>query len=246
MSNAQVFARDVTKGTPKRPCPSCLRQQSCDLLSDVPSGTELCAVALKRRYELRRGETLFRQHDPCSTVYLVRKGSLKTERITPEGQLVITGFQFPGDLLGLASLSATRHVAGGVALETSEVCEFDVERLLALCSTETVLNRWFIRHLGQELQEKDAALCWATRMKCCDRVLRFFVELHDWLSPSDPCPPEPLRMPMTKQDIAMYLHMSPETLSRTLGDLRNEGTLRVSGTTFVLTDIRQARQRTRL
>jgi len=246
MGNAHVLGTDATTIEPQTLCSNCVRQHSCDLLPHVPGAAPLCSVALKRRRRLKRGEALFRQRDPFTAVYLVRTGSLKTERVTPEGQLVVTGFRFPGDLLGLESLSGTYHVAGGVAMEASEVCELDFDRLLSLCSGEPAFNRWLIGCLGQGLQEKDAALCWATRMKCCDRVLRFFVELHDWLAVSEVCPPQSVRMPMTKHDIAMYLHMSPETLSRTMRELRDAGALWVSGSTFVLTDVRQARQRTRL
>jgi CRP/FNR family transcriptional regulator len=227
-------------------CPGCVRQHSCDLVPHLPSGTPLCALALKRRRGLQRGESLFRQHDPFCAVYLLRLGCLKTERVTPEGLLVVTGFRFPGDLVGLESLSGTKHLTSGVALETSEVCEFDVERLLSISSGEPRLIRWIVHRLGQGLQEKDAALYWATRRKCCDRVLRFFVALHDWLGIPEAYPSEPVRIPMTKHDIAMYLQMSPETLSRALGELRDNGALRVTGSAFVLTDVRQARQRTRL
>ena len=227
-------------------CPGCVRQHCCDLVPHVPSGTSLCALALKRRRRLQRGEALFRQHDPLCAVYLLRQGCLKTERVTPEGLLVVTGFGFPGDLVGLESLSGTKHLTSCVALAASEVCEFDVDRLLSISSGEPRLFRWIVRRLGQGLQEKDAALYWATRRKCCDRVLRFFVTLHDWLGIPEAYPPEPVRMPMTKHDIAMYLQMSPETLSRALAELRGKGALRVTGATFVLTDVRQARKRSRL
>jgi CRP-like cAMP-binding protein len=47
-------------------------------------------------------------------------------------------------------------------------------------------------------------------------------------------------------DIAMYLHMSPETLSRAIGELRKPGWLQVRASDFILTDVESARRRTRL
>jgi CRP/FNR family transcriptional regulator len=246
MADAQAFGRESPKAEPSSLCPSCAQQDACDLLRYVPRGTPLCTAALKRRRALQRGDVLFRQYDKLTALYLVRKGSLKTEQVTPSGQLVVTGFCFPGDLVGLESLSGHRQMAGGVALENSEVCEFDVRRLVSLCAQYPALSEWFVRRLGQGLREKDAALCWTTRMKCCDRVLRFFVELNDRLGTSAAHPPGQVQMPMTKHDIAMYLNMSPETLSRTLGALRDEGALRVSGSTFVVMDVELLRQRTSL
>lgn len=245
MGSTHVLELGATTLNSKTRCPNCVLQDTCDLVPHLPSATPLCATALKHRRALHRGELLFRQNDPFTAVYLVRKGSVKTERVTSDGQLVVTGFRFSGDLVGLESLSGAHHVAAGVALEASEVCELDVERLLSRCPGEPALKRWLIHHLGSTLREKDAALCWATRMKCCDRVLRFFVELHDRLAAPERSPHEPVQIPMTKHDIAMYLHMSPETLSRTMGALRDARALRVSGATFVLTDVRQARQQTR-
>jgi CRP-like cAMP-binding protein len=51
---------------------------------------------------------------------------------------------------------------------------------------------------------------------------------------------------MPKQDIATYLQMSPETLSRTIGELRAAGLLTVEGDRFSLPDVQRARVRTRL
>lgn len=170
MGNAHVFGLDAANIESGALCPGCVRQNACDLVPHVPSGTPLFALALKRRRGLQRGEALFRQHDPFSAVYLLSKGCLKTERVTPEGLLVVTGFRFPGDLVGLESLSGTKHLASGVALDTSEVCEFDLERLLSVGSGEPRLLRWIVHRLGQGLQEKEAALYWVTRRKCCDRL----------------------------------------------------------------------------
>jgi CRP/FNR family transcriptional regulator len=193
-----------------------------------------------------RGDYLFHHNAPISTFYLVHKGSIKTERVTPDGQLIVTGFHFAGDLVALESIAATRHATDAIALENSEVCEFDKQSMMALCAQETTVSTWLIQQLGMRLKDKDAASCWATRMKRSDRVLRFFVELHDRLHADSHAPSGRAPKPMTKHDIAMYLHMSPETLSRTIGELRKAGWLQVMASEFILTDVESTRRKTRL
>lgn len=246
MGNAQAFELNSNQVEGLSLRTACPQYNGCDSLCYLPNGTRICNLAFNKRHSIQQGEMLFRQHDPFSVVYLVRKGSIKTERVIPNGQLIVTGFHFPGDLVGLESLAGVRQSASGFALEKSEVCEFNVRRLLSLTAQEPALNTWFIHRLGRSLKQKDTALCWSTRLKCSDRVLRFFVELHDRLKTCESHSAEHVRKPMSKQDIAMYLNMSPETLSRAIGKLRDAGSLRVDTSAFTLTDVQQARQRTRL
>jgi CRP/FNR family transcriptional regulator len=237
MQKSPSLRMDAPGNTHSTTQPSCLHQSKCCINQQLKDASGLCLSALKRRQRLRPRHVLFRQNTPSNTLFLVREGLLKTQRVTPDGQLVIAGFYFPGEIMCLETLDSRRHDTEAVALETSEVCAFDRQRLIDACSREPLLNNWLISRMGRRLQQKEADLCWIMRMNRGDRVLRFFVELHHRLAACASSGECSLPRSMTKHDIALYLHMSPETLSRTIAELRRDSLLDVGRHSFTLRDI---------
>ena len=92
------------------PCLPCALANADDAEGHAP---------LRRR--LHRGEALFREGDPCRSIYAVRSGTFKTVIPGLEGREQVSGFQLAGDVLGLDGLAHGRHASRAVALEDSEV-----------------------------------------------------------------------------------------------------------------------------
>jgi CRP/FNR family transcriptional regulator len=237
------LAQDYSLGPVIDYCSGCGRQQQCLLGQHLPY--PLGTGTVQRRETLSAGSALFRQGAPFRSLFMVCRGAVKTQRVTPEGGMVVTAFHLPGEFVGLDALGEPQHCCDALTTVDAEVCKLNVARLFAQCASRPAIHAWLIACIGAYLRQKDADLSWATRMRTDDRVLRFFVGLHRRLNgPLDVlCK---TFLPMKKQDIARYLHMTPETLSRNLARLRDDGLLQLQDDHFTLPDPQRALAVTRL
>src|SRR3546814_12972175 len=84
---------------------------------------------IKERVRLAKGAALYSLGDPVEAIVGMRYGSLKTQVQNAGGQMQITGFLLPGEVVGLDSLSDERHNSHAIALEDSEVCVIRLDEM---------------------------------------------------------------------------------------------------------------------
>lgn len=224
----------------------CPQYESCFLVRLSSDGAGDCATAMQPRRAVEGGDFLFHHNRPFSAVYLISEGAVKTERVTPEGEQLVTGFHFAGDIVGLEAISDTLYPCDAIAIADSRVCKLNFVQLLRLCSSHPDMLSWFMSNIGQHARRKDVDLSWSLGMNGRLRVLRFFMDLNKRLAASGTGQNEPAIMPMKKQDIARYLHITPETLSRVLADLRKQDLLHINRSRFQLPNPARAQQLTQL
>lgn len=227
-------------------CKTCTQREHCFLTSPLPTEDGDCAAAVQRRHRVARGAKLYHRNARFSSLYQVCSGALKTQRETPEGSLVITGFFLPGDVVGVEAIADTRYPCDAIAISDCEVCQLNFANLLTLCARRPGVHAWLLSRIGLYMRRKDTDLSWATGLQTHQRVLRFFLDMHQRLASEARVAATPIALPMQKQDIARYLHMTPETLSRNLARLRGQGLLQVEQDRFVLPDAVQARRLTEI
>jgi CRP/FNR family transcriptional regulator len=96
-------------------------------------------VATRRK--VKRGDTLFRNGEPFTSLYAIRTGFFKTCVTTEDGRDQVTGFQMAGEIIGLDGIVNDHHTCDAVALEDAEVCVMPFDRIEELsrevgrCST---------------------------------------------------------------------------------------------------------------
>jgi CRP/FNR family transcriptional regulator len=201
---------------------------------------------VQRRCSVPAGEFLFRRGERFSTVYLVCDGAIKTERVTPDGCQLVTGFYLGGEMVGLEALGGECYPCDAVTTTRSRVCKLDFERLLRLCPAKPEMHAWVMSKIGFYARKKDEDLSWSMGMSTHRRVLRFFFELYEQLKWSASVQDGAISLPIKKQDIARYLHIAPETLSRSLAELRKQNLLSIERGYFLLLDPGRAEQLTQL
>ena len=226
-------------------CHTCHMQPGCrraGLLSAAASDGQ--GIAGRRR-SLRCGERLYSRNAPFKVLFQICSGALKTQRETIDGDLVVTGFFLPGDIVGGDAIAARRFPSDAVATTDCEVCELDFEGLLSVSACTPELTAWLFSQLSSYAQRKDSDLSWPCGRATHLRVLRFFLDLSERLGQAAPGHQLTCDLPMRKQDIARYLCMTPETLSRNLLALRRDGLLQLGHKCFTLPDAARAYQITR-
>ena len=217
-------------------CDTCCAGDLCLFAEGLTVGAGEWERIVQPHGEVRAGRRLYQRNSPLKYIYLVCSGCIKTQRDTPDGSLVISGFHLPGDLLGIDAINNDRYTADAVATVDSEVCRFDYAQLLTHCASHPKIAAKMMTHVTLYAARKVEELVWMMGLDAQRLVLRFFLRLHDSICLQGGSDRETVRIPMRKQDIAHYLRMTPETFSRNLAALRRDGLLELQKNHFVFPD----------
>ena len=236
----------IRKPSVSAECETCSLHPGCLLGQPLPEEDGECAEVVQREMRVAAGDTLFRRSDPFRSVYVVCAGAVKTQRVTAAGDLVVTGFCLPGDIVGFESLGSREHSYDAVATAPARLVRLDVERLLGLCANKPAVYTWVMERIGHLLRRKDVDQAWAKGLQTDGRILRFFLDLHERTRPVAADNTLEGQLPMRKQDIAHYLNITPETLSRNLSVLRRKRLLFITHSRYALPNLEQARQLTQV
>jgi CRP/FNR family transcriptional regulator len=166
-----------------------------------------------------------RQGDRAAIVYL-SSGIVRLSRSLSDGRICVLGFGVPGDLIGL-----TFNIANGysvTALSEVEVMKLDSSRFKQLVEkVPSVLKTLF----HQSLEDLNVAMehaAFLARATAEERVAAFLLQYKQRLRSEDN-EPDDIHLPMSRQDIADYLGLSEETVSRMLTSMDRKGLLSVYG-----------------
>ncbi|MCO6417907.1 helix-turn-helix domain-containing protein [Siccirubricoccus sp. KC 17139] len=169
--------------------------------------------------EVAPGETFIEEGETPEHFFNVTGGTVRLYKLLPDGRRQITGFARPGHFLGLAVGEANAFSAE--ALETVRVCRFSRSRLRAVLDDFPAFERRLLRSAANELVAAQEQMLLLGRKTARERVASFLLAQARPLRACDP-PPGRFHLPMTRTDIADYLGLTIETVSRTMTRLRTE------------------------
>lgn len=181
---------------------------------------------IRRRGAYGAGQLVYRKGCATRAVYVIERGSVKLETVTREGRLVVNGFLFAGELLGADGMDAGVYPADAVALEETRLCALPSRELERLCMRIPELQKGLLARFAKALRVARYGGAASRLESAATRTLGFLRELHARQEGAEGRAAGRLYLPMTKQDIASYLCMSPECLSRSLRKLEQEGHIR--------------------
>jgi len=178
------------------------------------------------------GHAIFSEGDEASSLFNVTGGVVKLYKLLPDGRRQITGFLFPGDFLGLAVNDQYGYSAE--AVEPVRLCRFP--RL----SLERVMDRYphmkarLFTMASNELAAAQDQMLLLGRKTARERIASFLLQLQSSAKRRGH-PVNPVRLPMNRGDIADFLGLTTETVSRTISAMKRAGViaLREGGTVDV-------------
>lgn len=160
--------------------------------------------------------TIILQGDPAGMVYNIREGSVRLYKLLPDGRRQIVGFLLPGDFLGLAL--SDHYAFGADTVEPVSACRFDRAAFIAMTEEKPHLLRRLHEAATHELSVAQDHMLLLGRRTAEEKVAAFLVSLRDrWRLLGHGSVTVPL--PMTRSDIADYLGLTIETVSRTFSKL---------------------------
>lgn len=204
-------------------CSKCSLAELC-----LPHGlshedTERLDTLVQTSAPLHAGQHLFRVGDAFQAIYAVHSGYFKTYATDDIGREQVLGFHLPGELMGLGAIYPNQHQVNAVALDTSTVCRLPYNDLAGLAAQMSSLQHQLLRLMSKGIVGSQAL---SGDFTAEERLAAFLMSLSQRLQQRGYSSTEFI-LAMTRRDIANYLRLATETVSRTLAQFQDDGLIAV-------------------
>ena len=220
----------------KRRCPQCeaLSRSICAALD--PFELERFE-RLTQQIRLFDRETLFMEEEAAGAVYNVTEGVVRLSKLLPDGRRQIIGFALPGDFLGTGP--GDRHHCSADAIGPVTACRISRSPFWQFVETKPHILRRMNEFAARELNQAQDQMLLLGRRTAEEKVASFLVSWRDRLDRLG-THPVTIPLPMSRQDIADFLGLTIETVSRTFTKLEREGVIDIVKGGVCLRDSKRA------
>ena len=174
------------------------------------------------------GRVLFRAGEPFHSLFVPRSGTVKTTAADHTGAERVLGFHLPGEIVGLDGLANGYHQASARTLETASVCEVPFAHLERVMEHVPALAHRFVRLMSQDIAHREGHLLTLTDLSSDRRVATLLLSLAARWEARGYSGHE-FNLSMSRQEIASYLGLAPETVSRALRRLQTRRLIAARG-----------------
>jgi CRP/FNR family nitrogen fixation transcriptional regulator len=173
----------------------------------------------------KQGSEIFREAEPADYVYQIREGAVRTYKLLSGGRRHIGAFHLPGDIFGIENSEVHRFTAQAIVATTVRIAKR--RDLVAGLAKNDIAAANNVRELvTRALEHVENHLILLGRQTAFEKVAAFLLEIDRRLDQ-----PQVMILPMGRRDIADYLGLTLETVSRALSVLCDEGILSFIGQT---------------
>lgn len=207
------------------PCNHCeVREISvCGVLS--PTEIErVRAIISTQHYD--PGQIVIRESDFADSLFNVVSGTVRLYKLLPDGRRQITGFLLSGDFLGIALNDLYAYTAE--AVDTVHLCRFPRRRLEALLAEMPALERSLLSRAAGEIVLAQDQMLLLGRKTARERVASFLLMMAERAGRAGRAT-DHVDLAMTRSDIADFLGLTTETVSRTLSQMKQDGLIGIAG-----------------
>ena len=169
----------------------------------------------------RCGSRLFGEAEPADYVYQIREGAVRTYKRLSDGRRQIGAFHLRGDILGVENGEIHRFTAEAIVNTTVWIAKSQ-SLFAGLAKTDIPAANHIRDLITRTLEHMENHLLLLGRQTALEKVASFLLEIDRRLQQ-----PKVMVLPMGRRDIADYLGLTVETVSRSLSTLRDEGILSV-------------------
>lgn len=191
---------------------------------------------VQERVRLQKGQLLYQQGDELDALYGLRLGSIKTQLEEATGQMQVTGFFLPGEVVGLDGMPEGKHASNAVAMEDSEVCVVRLNNIDEISRYVPSLQQQIRRIMSKEIARSHQVLLALGSMRSEARLAAFLLNMSDRLATLGYSSTDFI-MRMSREEIGSYLGLTLETVSRLFSRFAREGLIRISQREVRILDI---------
>ena len=195
-----------------------------DLVRGTRTGHQLASNPLKDSIELMgapiqfgRNQEIYGESEPADYLYKIISGTVRTYKVLNDGRRQIGAFYLPGDMFGLES--GAEHAFSAEAITSATVLVIKRSAVTALAACDISVARQLLVMTGRELARAQNHIMLLIKT-AQERVADFLLEMADRVQENNE-----VELPMSRQDIADYLGLTIETVSRTLTQLEHSAAI---------------------
>jgi CRP-like cAMP-binding protein len=208
--------------------------KSCFLCTFCISDWLPAIAANKQSFELKKGQSLFREGDPVSGIYFIYSGTLKVhKRWGPDKELILR-FAKAGDIAGQMGLGDDAiYPVSATAIEPAVVCYVTMHFLESTININNGFTRQLVRILANDLQESEKRMRNLAHMPVKGRVAQALFSLKNQFGITKE---GYINIELTRQDLSSFTGAAYESLFRVMNDMIAEKLIAVSGKSILITD----------
>jgi CRP/FNR family transcriptional regulator len=206
----------------------------CGAAANVFELRELQKLAVQVHF--RSGKTIFSEHELADAVFGISKGVVRLYKLLPDERRQVLAFALPGDFLGMPF--AERHNFSADAIGEVTLCRFSRADLTKFIQSSPNIMRLIIEFAIRELDMAQDQLLLLGNGSAEEKVAVFLVNWRDRLARLSVLS-QTVPLPMRRQDIADFLGLKLETVSRTLAKLEQKNVIRIVPKGVFLTGLEQ-------
>ena len=204
-------------------CSTCAFSQACQSQGYDKTSLQDLHVLVEHIGPFHEGDHIFREGDDFNAIAAVRGGTVKTYVVDTDGNEQVLGFFLPGEVIGLNAIHHAKYPCNAMALDTVMLCRFSFPKMALLASKMPGLQAQLFRLLSQDIGK--AALL-AGDYTADQRMAAFLISLSRRYAARGFSATR-FHLTMSRTDMANYLRLAPETVSRVLRRFQTEGLIQV-------------------
>ncbi|UGY05268.1 helix-turn-helix domain-containing protein [Bradyrhizobium quebecense] len=175
-------------------------------------------------FTYKRGTEIYGEKESAEYVYQVKSGAVRSYKLLADGRRQIGAFHLAGDIFGLENSASHRFTAEAIIETTVRLIRRQSLELVA--DHDLVVARNLLSMTTTSLQHAEDHMLLLGRKTSLERVAAFLIEMDKRLTAAGI-----MALPMSRRDIADYLGLTLETVSRALSRLHELGILGFIGST---------------
>lgn len=220
-------------GDALRFCSTCAFSSACQAEGYDKSALLELHCLVEHIGPFQAGDYIFREGDAFNAIAAVRAGTVKTFTADASGREQVLGFFLPGEVIGLNAIHSARFPCNVMALDTVMLCRFSFPMMALLATRMPGLQAQLFRLLSQDINK--AALL-AGDFSADERMAAFLLSFSRRYAARGFSAAR-FNLAMSRTDIANYLRLAAETVSRVVRRFQDENLIRVNRREFELLDL---------
>ena len=208
-------------------CEACSLSELC-----LPRGLSTEEIAtldayIERPRKMDANTQIFQPGDEFTGIFAVRSGGVKTYLTKKTGEQQILGFHLPGEIFGLDGLEHNSHRCYAATMDNTSYCLLPFSQLDDLCASIPELRNQVYKLMGHELNCDHSHQLLLGQQTAHERLATFLLSISSRFKRRG-FSPNSFMLPMSRHDIACFLGIAVETVSRLFKSFQEQGIVRIN------------------
>ena len=184
---------------------------------------------------LKKSEYLYRAGELMNSLYTVKTGAFKANIDSADGQENIVGFFLPGELIGLDGIASGEYQCDIIALGDAHVCQLPYQEFQRISNQFPILREEILSISSSNMTTAQKMLFFIGKRPVEERLSMFLAGLSQRFGARGLSELR-FQLSMSRHDIANYLGMAPETISRQFKKMQNQGLISINNRDITIND----------